>query len=330
MFCICTTQLNALLETSAQLALGVALPPIPPLLMNFAASTGVASASASEIELMLNLAIPPLPILEGSATLSGLASVAATASALGLNLSTSEGIAAIADLCAQINLGMLAPLMQMSAGAAMQLSATLNIALQLGATLGVNLFSAAASAQIGAAVQSSIGLALGAAASLSPASFQAIARLQVLVQLGAAFNVSLNAAGLAQLSATLRALIALNVPQITIPPALLGVAMALQATASLGVAPGGLASMMATLSVNLQLVLTAVLQLNWTPPGFSPPASLSAVLSMDLSAVAALNWKVPAQLPVVTFALPALSLIAALNAASPILATTPCGICTRF
>jgi hypothetical protein len=330
MFCICATQLSTLLSTAAQLQLGVSLPPIPPLLMNFAAATGVAPASASLVAQLQGLLIPHIPILQGSATLSGLAALATTASALGLDLATSAGISAIADLCAQLNLGLLAPLMQIPAGAAAQLSATLNVALQLGAALGVDMFAANAQGSIAAAAQASVQASLALTPpGFAPAGLQAVARLQVLVQLGAAFGIPLTAAGMAQLAVTLRALIGLNIPQTAVPPALSSVAVALRVAVSSGaLASGGLAAMMAALSVNLQLVLRALLQLNWAPPPFAPPASLSAVLGMDLQALAALNWSVPAQLPVVTFGLPALSLIAALNAASPILATVSCGACS--
>ena len=152
----------------------------------------------------------------------------------------------------------------------------------------------------------------------------------MLAQLSAAFNVSMSASGLAQLAATLRALLAVNIPQVSVPPAMLSAALALSAAMSVGVGAASTAGLAAALAANLQMVLKALLQLKWSPPSYAPPASLAAVLGMDLQALAALKWSIPLSLPVVTFGLPALQLVAALNVAFPILATQACGICTRF
>src|SRR5690348_13170394 len=161
MLCLCSQKLDALLSLAAEAARSLTAapsPPAPPRLDPSVASfIGVsATADAAVVLSLANLAVPTIPILQQGATLSLLASVSALGASLGLNLGSSDGVQAFAELCAQLDLSPLAPLAGLSSSAALSASAQLDAAMRIGGMLGCDLLTASVDADLQATLTAAI------------------------------------------------------------------------------------------------------------------------------------------------------------------------------
>jgi hypothetical protein len=330
MLCLCSTKLQALMEASAslsaQLSLLGSVPAPPSAVVQFMAS---ASASASA-----QASLPELPCLSMNGNLAALAQLSMAAQAgLGLDPSSEADLSVLAQLCAQLNVSAMGPLMSFPTGIAAQLSCLLAAAAQIRASLGVDLMASAQSdAELSATIQASLS-AQGGLPSPPSVSLSAMAQAQVMATLQAAFGAALSTPeGMAQLSASLQALASLDLslPDVPVATASAAACLPLMTEAGLMADASAMASLMATLSARLQMAASAFASasLSSSTPA-APSASASASLGVDLNALAELSANLPASPPALSL-LPTLSLMASLNKSMPVLASAGCGACAVF
>ena len=292
---------------------------------------------------------------------------------LRLNASAMATISAMAQLRAQVlaqfGIDLLLP---GQAAAFARIVATLNMRLSAMAHLSLNPLAWLQLAGLNAAIDrvnlalqlgllapsASLSLAMTTPGGLALPSWRpflaALAGLAPLIAAAAQLNIGLAAGFSAQLSAALRMLLGIALPQIGAANLTLMASLtaALSATAqlqaSLGINPLGLGfpavqamvlvrlnAMLSALSLSLRLnlqspnllaeLLALLPALPYCPSSFATPAVVRAALAIDARALASLDWQVPAlaQLPVLRLGLPVCAFAAQLQASLGISAVLP-------
>ncbi len=344
MVCFCKPSLTPLLSATAQLKASltatVALPALPPILLSLSEMLTLAPPSPFPAEMLGAIEqfhLPQLSIMAGLPTLMGLANLALQMQLhLGIDITTPIGLEALAQLTAQIDLPLLAPLATLPVSALIKLSALLSLTAQIKAVLGLDLMNPPADFEARLAVALQIFLPQIPFPSFVLPKLQLMAQLRPLLALAIALKIDL--LDPAALAAIIRPLISLKLNAVIVPPQLLSALSLLSLLPKLDIDLTATATASLTDTINarigqllagMKLLFQAMVKLNLALP---LPALLPAltmpeielILRLNLPQLAAINWQIPTTLPVLQIGLPLVSLMAHLQMIVPAIRLSPC------
>jgi hypothetical protein len=337
MVCFCKPSLTPLLSASAQLSAAlsatVAIPALPPILLSLSETLTLSPPlpfEPSMLSALELLQIPSLSISAGFPTLMGLVNLSIQLKALGIDLQVAAE--ALADLTAQIDLDLLAPLGALPVGPLMRLSALVALSAQIKAVLGIDLMDPPADLEAMLTASLQIFLPSIPYPSFLLPKLQLMASLRPLLALAIALNIDLS--DTVALAAALRVMVNLQVKAAVVPPSLLSAISLLSLLPSLNISLTEHVNLTETMNAGVgrllagfRLLFQAMLKISLPLPNLLPAISMpeiDLILRLNLPQLAAINWQIPATLPVLQIGLPMVSLLAHLQLIVPAVRLSPC------